>query len=381
MKVAIIRTSAKILDTQFYNIQEVGLAKSLIKNGISVDIFSIFGNLEKEEIIFYENSSHLKLIPLKGVTIFNQLTYFPTLTSRIIKGGYDLVQVHEDTQFMTPVILRKCSKKKLKTVLYQGMYINFSGVFRIFQKIFDFVFKNQIINNVDTVLAKTEMAKKYLENKGYENIYVIPIGLDRSNEKADYVNNHQFKRFKKRFSKLLLYVGKIESRRNPYFLIDFFDIIRNKISVGLVIIGDGPMHSDLMKYIKEKNLENDVYMEKIVLNTQIDKIFKQCDLLLLPTTHEIFGMVILEALSYGIPVISGPEAGPLTILKEDSYGMCVELDINMWVDAVQRILFNEEKENIVQLRKEYIERNYNWETISKEYINHLKLYENTENKY
>jgi glycosyltransferase involved in cell wall biosynthesis len=374
MKLAIIRTGYNPIDTQSYNVQEIGLAKGLLHCDVSTDIYSIFKDIRERRTIATHGACEINLIPIKGLMFFGRITYFPKLIELITQNNYDIVQVHEDSQLMTPLILKGCHRHKIRTVLYQGMYANYKGLNYIYQYFLDFCFKKTTQKNADIIFAKTSMAKKYLEEKGYKNISVLPVGLDYEKEQKAYYSYRRLENFKSQYTKLLLYVGKIEKRRNPFFLIDILSHLDS--NVALIMVGDGPLHTQMIEYVKQKNVLNRLLVIKSVPNNEIHDVYKLCDVFLLPTNYEIYGMVVLEALLNGVPVIATREAGPLAILTDDKLGVCRPLDLNKWINEILKYL-NQDKTSLSSYRTEQIKNIYNWNTIAEKYykILHEKFIE------
>jgi glycosyltransferase involved in cell wall biosynthesis len=364
MKLAIIKTAYNPTDTQSYNVQEIGLAKGLLNYGVSTDFYSIFNDVTEKKTIAVYNDCEINLIPITGKTFFGKITYFPGLTRQIIKNNYDIVQVHEDSQLMTPLILKKCHKQGIKTVLYQGMYVNYSGVNYIYQYFLDLFFKKSIIKNADIIFAKTGLAKKYLENKRYKNISILPVGLDYEKEQQPCRLDSQIMEFKAQYDKTLLYVGKIEARRNPFFLIDVLSHLTANIV--LIVVGDGPLYIQIMDYAKQKKISDRVLIINSIPNNEIYEVYTACDVLLLPTNYEIYGMVVMEALLNGIPVIATPEAGPLSILTDETLGVCLPLEIEKWTNKIL-YYFSHDTLDARLCRTETVKKIFNWHTIAEKY--------------
>jgi glycosyltransferase involved in cell wall biosynthesis len=365
MKLAIIRTSYNPINIQSYNVQETGLAKGLLNYGISTDFYSIFEDLDTMQTIANNNACKVNLIPLKKRWMFfGRITYFPKLINSIIKNNYDIVQVHEDSQLMTPFILHECHKHKIKTVLYQGMYMDYKGIKHIYQYFLDFLFFKAIQKCADIIFAKTPFAKKYLEEKGYKNILVLPIGLDYEKERKTYHSYEKLKDIKSQYDKILLYVGKIEKRRNPLFLIDILSHLESNIA--MIIVGDGPMYAQMMEYAKKENVLGRLFVIKYIPNNEIHDVYKICNIFLLPTNYEIYGMVVMEALFNGLPVIATPEAGTSSILTDDKLGVCLSFDIEKWVNEILKYL-NSDKTNLSSYRTEHVKNAYSWNTIAAKY--------------
>ena len=167
-------------------------------------------------------------------------------------------------------------------------------------------------------------------------------------------------------SKLLLYIGAVEPRRNPLFIIELLKQIKNN-DIGLVIVGKGVSLSETINKIKEYKLENRVLTYESVSNKNLISIFNRANIFLLPTNYEIYGMVVMEALLYGVPVISTPEAGPQYLLSDSVYGKCVELDIDKWSNEIDYYLVNHTSNNDKLQRKNYVNDNFRWGPIAERY--------------
>ena len=369
-KLAIVRVSYNYLNTKTYNIQEIGLALGLTNHNISTDIYSRYSDINQEIIYYKNNGCTVRLIPIKGFTFLGKIAIFPELLKNILIMSYDVVQVNEDSSLMTPFILKACHKAGIKTILYQGMYTNYTGLNRIYQLILDLLFLKSNIKYIHKIYAKTAQAKQYLTNKGYKNIILMPIGLNTYQEKKLLGKKNLINHFRKNHEKILLYVGKIEDRRNPIFLVEILASLKRNspINIGLLVIGNGPMKNEMIQSAKANKILNNILFIDTIPNNQMHEIYKYSNLFLLPTNNEIYGMVIMEALYYGIPVISTPEAGPNAILKDINLGICIELTLEKWIEKIVYYLKLEDSIVLQEYRKNYITNNFDWNVIAQKYI-------------
>jgi len=298
------------------------------------------------------------------------------LIKKVLREDYDFIQVHEDSQLMGPLILSAAKDKGIKTILYQGMYKNFSGLGRIYQFIFDFFFKEKIKNNIDFIFAKTNEAKDYLNKKGYVNVEVRPIGLDFVKEQDSYSDFETIVRLKNKFQHLALYVGILEKRRDIIFLLEVLKellALNNSLYLGFIIVGKGADLFKVKERIKDLELTDNVLIIDSVPNNEIGDIYKSCDLFLLPTHYEIYGMVVMEALYYGIPVISSRTAGPLDILKDLYLGQTIEMNKEIWMNTITKYLDSfKNKGEYKTKRKDFIISNYSWDNLAYNYLKEIK---------
>lgn len=369
MKIAFVRTASNILRYGGYNIQEIGLAKALMPYGVSTDVYARFSNIDViTEIAHDEYGNKVVVHPLKGKQIWHELMYYPTLKHDLLNGGYDMVQLLDDSQMMLPGIFKALKKSGIKTILWQGMYRNFSGIVaRCMQIVYDAMFACTLNKYSDLKIAKTEAAKDYLLKKKYQNVIVLPVGLDEVSVERNETFDKEMAAFKVRHSKLLLYIGAIESRRNPNFLIDIMKQIKDD-NVGLVMIGKGPLRESIINRIKNEGLEDKILTYDAVPNKNLISVYKRANVFLLPTAYEIYGMVVMESLAYGVPVISTPEAGPQYLLSDKRYGTCIPLDTKKWLTVIDYYLNNQNTEDCQKARVTYVNQNYRWPLIAEKYF-------------
>jgi len=371
IKLAIIRTFPSELNIDFYNVQEIGLAKSLLKYGVSTDFYSMFSNVFNETIHSTSNNNRLRLIPLKKVYKVGSISWFPGLfKSLFLLNKYDVVQVHEDFQLLSPLILRAAKQRKSKTVLVQGMYSDFGGFKKYIQKIYDVIFIEMLKRNTDCCIAKTSEAKKYLICKGFSNVNIIPVGLDITSFSYGTNFNQELHDFKNTHENILLYIGSIGKDRDIDFIIDVFKILLTKVErIGLILVGDGPRKDNIKMRIQKESLNNSILILDSVLNNKVGQIYTSADIFLLPSINEIFGMVVLESLYFGLPVVSSKTAGPLDILSNNLLGYCLDFDKNLWVDKILLLL---KAQNDKFYKKKIVLTNFSWDVIARKYCEFYK---------
>ena len=82
----------------------------------------------------------------------------------------------------------------------------------------------------------------------------------------------------------------------------------------LVIVGDGPLFKKLKQKAEDENIRDVIFTGS---RDDVDKIIPSCDVLVLPSFSESFGLVLIEALSCGKPVIGSNVGGIIEIITDD----------------------------------------------------------------
>jgi glycosyltransferase involved in cell wall biosynthesis len=122
---------------------------------------------------------------------------------------------------------------------------------------------------------------------------------------------------------LLVTVGRLIARKGLY---DLIEIIKGlgKDNLKLIIIGDGPKRRDLQKQADRLNLHNQVRFMGYVSDEMKFRLLSFSDIYVSSSSHEGFGIVFLEAMAAGLPIICYNKGGQSDYLKEGKTGYLVE---------------------------------------------------------
>jgi glycosyltransferase involved in cell wall biosynthesis len=115
---------------------------------------------------------------------------------------------------------------------------------------------------------------------------------------------------------VFLNVAELVPIKNQRLLLDAFAAIFKGSNVRLRIVGDGPCKPDLHRRIEELNLSSQVDMIGRLSRLGVRDEMRKADCFVLSSNSETFGVVLIEALSQGLPVISTSCGGPSDILNE-----------------------------------------------------------------
>lgn len=137
-------------------------------------------------------------------------------------------------------------------------------------------------------------------------------------EKFSNKENDSFKREYKLSDKpIVLFIGNLIKRKNVDSLLEAKKISNSDYY--LVIVGDGPLFKKLKKKAEEENIPDVIFTGS---RNDVENIIPSCDVLVLPSFSESFGLVLIEALACGKPVI-GSNVGGITEIITKDVGMLV----------------------------------------------------------
>jgi glycosyltransferase involved in cell wall biosynthesis len=366
MKIAVVRSSSVVLDAAGYNIQEIGLAKGLLKIGVSADIYMAGRERAiRSEVLRECNGSSIRLFLMPFVSLPGKQAIFPGLLRLLDRGMYDVVQVHEDSQITSSIVSCWASRKGIPTVLCQGMYRDYSGVARLAQFLYDSVALPRLRRSVRAGIAKTRAAKEYLASKGFASVYVCPVGLDdevfeMTNEALCEKDGHHCDRDG---SINLTYVGSLEERRNPLFMIDLIDaLVRSRKGIRFLVAGDGPQREEFLKRVSEKGLGEHIRYLGRLDQRSVAALLRDTDAFILPSSYEIYGMVTLEAMYFGVPVFSTATAGATDIIENGLNGFIIkDLDVEKWRGIIEAYIDDKDRRRIGQNASQTVRDKFVWD--------------------
>lgn len=124
----------------------------------------------------------------------------------------------------------------------------------------------------------------------------------------------------------LITVGSLKWAKNHRLLLDAFELLyKDNSNISLTIVGAGELEEQLREIISSKQLNDAVTMTGQLLNEDLANEYLSSDLFVLTSHYEGFSMVIAEALSFGLPVVSVDcKYGPTEIINNDLLGVIVK---------------------------------------------------------
>lgn len=215
--------------------------------------------------------------------------------------------------------------------------------------------------------SKKEITKLYKINAN--KIEVIYEGVPELPEIGDDFIQETLNKFKidKTY---FLYLGNWRPRKNLPGLIRAFKIFKEKTKLDwLLVIGGGKdkRFLDLEKDINQNQLEGKVILTDVLSREEVSALYKKAVALTFPSFYEGFGLLVLEAQSLGIPVLTSntsslPEVAGEAALYVNPY------NIEEIVQGMEKIAFDENlRQDLIQKGFENIKR-FSWERSAKQLL-------------
>lgn len=360
----------------------IGGAETVVEN-----LTNVLAQKGHEISIFTTSaSSKDKVEEYNDITVYRYGTNFKVASGKfslsLLKGPLkyptDLVHVHVSVP-MGDIAGFLYAKKKNKPLIvtthldvgsYKGVIIK--SFYYLYCKLI-----TKLLSRADTIISPSEY---YINEAGvsekYRNkIVVIPNGINI--EDFDVPYSKEECREKLALSspeRILLCVGNLEPRKGFDILLKAMPkILKNVQDTKLVFVGNGIM-SDVLKSLADNlGIFEHIKFAGFVDESKKVLYYKSADIFVHPSIYEIFGIVNLEAMACGVPIVASKVGGIPDVVKNGENGLLVPpRDSEALADAIIHLLENEDiRVKMGKNGRKKVE-NYSWKRIAEETE---KLYE------
>ena len=238
----------------------------------------------------------------------------------------------------------------------------------------------KIIKNSDICTANSgataEMAGDFFKAGKIE---IVPMGVD-----PDFFsrpgNAGALRMRGENDERIILYVGRFIDLKGVDYLIRALPGVLEKYpKTKCLLVGSGPMKDGLISLSKRLNLENKVIFKDKVSQEKLINIYSTANIFILPSIinkkkqTEGLGVVLLEAMACGIPVVGSNVGGIPDIIKDGETGLLTrQKDPDDIAEKVIKLLSDEKlRDKVVENGLNLVRQNFSWEIISDKF---LKIY-------
>jgi len=173
--------------------------------------------------------------------------------------------------------------------------------------------------------------------------------------------------------KIILFVHRLSPVRKslyymPYVIEVLGDLLRKK-NYKCIVLGGGPEKAVLEEEVKQKNLDDIIYILGEKPNVEIQKYYQLAELFINPTFTEGFPRVLIEAMASGLPIVTTNAGGIKDILGSRQLAYMVDInDRDAFSEKLKSLL--EDKNTQLELKEENLQRvkRYSTENVANMYI-------------
>jgi len=265
--------------------------------------------------------------------------------------------IHSQTEFGVGTFARIISKQFNIPLVhtYHTMYEDYihyvtHGYFdKPSKKILEYLTLFYCDKTITELIVPTKKAWELFKDKYMvdRNVHIVPTGIDTDRFKPENNKNVKVEKERnklniKKEDFLITFVGRIAEEKNIIFLLDNMkNIIENCKNAKLLIVGDGPDLENYKKYVKEKQIQENVIFVGKVPWEDIPKYYLISDVFVTASKSETQGLTVIEAMAASLPVVCINDESFNTTIIDNLNGKIFE-DGKQYINAISE-LYNDKK--------------------------------------
>lgn len=285
--------------------------------------------------------------------------------------NFDLLhQFHVLTQGTASILAKKFLNKPLVTSLMGAdTYDPKMPYWKIFGS-----FISLVMNSSDAITAPSQDLANHANEQGCKKrIEIIPHGVDI--EKFRSCINGQVTRENlgiKDDEIMILSLQRLSSRKRLEFVLNAIPmVVKENPNVKFVLGGSGPDREKLESMAKMLNINENVLFTGFIPAETLPALYSACDVFLLHTTYEAFGLVLAEASATGKPIISTSVGAIPEVVEDGMTGLLVRpMDSRALANAILKLSGDKNlRAEMGKAGKQNALSKYNWDNLTEKYIN------------
>lgn len=292
----------------------------LSKNKVDVTVFS-------PDVVSDRYDEHVSFIRIADVKFIPQVIFYMlAILKTFFRKRIDIVNCHDSIAFAG--IYHICRLLKIKCVFTVQASIFSKNRSKDYGRLGCAIYRftNKFVaTKADLLICVSEEMKRCMIYCGAKEEKIVLI--------SNFVDLEKFKDVRRRRlfmpaskDKICLFVGALRPVKGLNYLLDAIPGVLRKVSykVKFIFVGDGPQRERLVKICKKLGIEKYVIFKGEMRWNETLAYYAQADIFVLPSINEPFGVVIVEALASGLPIVASNVDGIPEILKSGKNGLLVQ---------------------------------------------------------
>jgi len=310
------------------------LAQQFIRSGHDVRVIAPSSRRRSHDCEYLTVlGEHVIGLPASG-SVANVCLSFnlgPRVKALLARERFDIVHIHEPFMPLLPFQFLRYAD----TTLVATFHATRDGGSRLY------AYARFIIEpwwrRIDGRIAVSRAALKMISRYFADRYQIIPNGIDYARFAAEVPPIPRYIDSKRN----ILFLGRQEKRKGlPYLLEAYARLKRERPDTRLIVVGpDGGMRAACERYVRQNRLE-DVVFTGFVPFEELPRYYKTADVYCAPNTgHESFGIVLLEAMAAGTPIVASKIGGFADVVEDGVEGVLVPpRDADALAGAMERLL-------------------------------------------
>ena len=354
------------------------LSKRLIKDGHEITVVTY----KEGDLPEFENDKGVKVYRVNNYMInpnnfidwIMQLNFnMVSKVSRIIaeQGKFDVIHAHDWLVAYAAKTIKDSFDMPLVSTIHATEAGRNSGIHNETQRYVNDTEWMLTYESTEVIVNSNFMKNDLQRLFGlpFEKINVVPNGINLNN----FNNVERDYDFRRKYAadneKIILFLGRLVYEKGVQHLISAMPkILENYNDAKLVIAGKGGMLEELKAQAENMGIGNKVYFTGHLDAKNVNKMYKASDISVFPSTYEPFGIVALEAMLAGNPVVVSDVGGLNEIVDHRINGMKTYAgNPNSIADSILELLYDQKLcDNLAKKAKQKVRLEYNWNKIAQD---------------
>jgi glycosyltransferase involved in cell wall biosynthesis len=234
------------------------------------------------------------------------------------------------------------------------------------------IFLKRVLRDARAIWVPTDDYQDLISNRyGIPRERVIPIRCGTPHRIAARPKTLDLANGQRR----VLFVGRLAVQKNASTLLDAIAVYVRKYdrSLQVTLAGDGELRNELEAQVSRLEIGDIVTFAGILHGDQLEVAYRDSDLLVLTSTQESFGLVFIEAMTKGLPIVTGDIPAVRNVVENGVNGVLAELNPEAVADAIHSVLADSARYAEMSRNNLAKARDYNWDVVAGEIM--TRVYE------
>jgi glycosyltransferase involved in cell wall biosynthesis len=347
--------------TGFYHKLNKPTIELILKHGVKFHFFPFIGKTSKLNVLLgkifnsvfpFRKFKSTRTAFEVGLIFSSSLQFFLVSFVHFLKNKYDIIYVSNSPCSLISFLSRD-------PVVY---YIGGSGWLPPY-----------LMKKVKKFLICSEYAKRDFKAVAGLEATVVPYGIDFKKFKRKKGNRNLIKSLGLEGKIVLLSVGRLSPQKGFVYLLKALSKVKQKEkNFKLLLIGDGEDRKKLENLCKNLGLEEEVVFLGKIFHDKLPDYYHVADIFILPSLYESFGIVFLEAMAAGLPIISTNVAAVPETVNENVGILVKPKNVEELAKAILKLMKDKKARRRMGRESIRIAKKFDWSSIGAMMLKELK---------
>jgi D-inositol-3-phosphate glycosyltransferase len=362
------------------NVYVLELARQLAAAGNEVDIFSRAIAPEFDEVVDIApglRAIHLPAGPLEALSpeaLFEHLGAFETAVLEFHardRSAYDVLHSHYWLSGLVGEKLKTAWNVPHVTMFHTLGEVKNRSSYNEHETALRIESEAAVIAGADRVICATDQERAFIRQlygADSDKVTVIPLGVDLDRFRPA-AKNLAREALGLKDERIVLFVGRIEPLKGVDILIDAAALLDSDVDCSVLIVGGDESSEAQVQKLQDlargRGIDHRVAFVGAVDHDQLPLYYNAADVCVVPSHYESFGLVAIEAMASGVPVVASRVGGLTGTVKDGETGYLIPwLCPEPFAERIELLLDNEPlRQSLGEAAREAVGR-YRWENVA-----------------